>query len=95
MVIYSQLFVFFPSGDWRNVVKINENISLLFVAYQLLLFASSILTPATIFLLITGALNTAFPDIDLMRSLAINTVPIVVFLLCCFFCDSRWQVRLF
>jgi chitin synthase len=84
--------VSFLVGDWRNVVKLNENISLLYIAYQMLLFCSSLLTPATIFLLITGALNTAFPALDLMASLAINTVPIALFLLACFFCDSKWQV---
>ncbi|XP_053386095.1 chitin synthase chs-2-like isoform X2 [Mercenaria mercenaria] len=81
-------------GDWRNVVKLNENISLLYISYQLLLFCSSLLTPATVFLLVTGALNTAFPALDLMKSLLINAIPIALFLLACFFCDSKWQLRL-
>ena len=67
--------------------------SLLYMAYQLLLFCSSLLTPATIFLLITGALNTAFPAFDLMKSLLVNAIPIGLFLLSCFFLESKWQVR--
>ncbi|WAR10040.1 CHS2-like protein [Mya arenaria] len=65
-------------GDWRNIVKINENMSLLYMAYQLLLFCSSLLTPATVFLLITGALNTAFPAFDLINSLVCNAVPMML-----------------
>lgn len=80
-------------GDWRNVVKVNENISLLFMAYQLLLFCSSLLTPATVFLLITGALNTAFPDLDLIKSLLINAIPVGLFLVACFYLDTKWQLR--
>jgi len=61
--------------------------------FQLLLFCSSLLTPATIFLLITGALNTAFPAFDLINSLVVNAVPVGLFMLTCFFCESKWQVR--
>lgn len=46
--------------SWRVLIKKNENFSALYVLYQLLLFVSSLLTPATIFLLIVGAFNTAF-----------------------------------
>ncbi|XP_052813937.1 chitin synthase chs-2-like [Mya arenaria] len=81
-------------GDWRNIVKINENMSLLYMAYQLLLFCSSLLTPATVFLLITGALNTAFPAFDLINSLVCNAVPVGLFMAACFFCESKWQMML-
>ena len=80
------------TDDWRNVVNLNENISFLYIAYQMLLFCSSILTPATIFLLIVGAMNTAFPGLDLIQSLVINAIPVGLFLVTCFYCSSQWQV---
>lgn len=79
--------------DWRNVISINENISFLYILYQGLLFLSSLVTPGTIFLLIVGALNSAF-RIDLITSFMINIVPLLFFLLSCFLFESKWQVRL-
>ncbi|KAK3589761.1 hypothetical protein CHS0354_021089 [Potamilus streckersoni] len=81
-------------GDWRNIIKINENFSFLYMVYQLLLFASSLVTPATIFLLITGSINAAFPALDLIDSLIINSVPVAIFLAACFFLSSEWQLNL-
>lgn len=80
-------------GDWKNVMRLNENISGLYIAYQLLLFLSSMVTPATIFLLVVGALNSAF-QIDLITSLCINLVPLLLFLISCFTVQSKWQVRM-
>jgi len=75
------------------MIKINENMSVLYMAYQLLLFVSSMLTPATIFLLIVGAINTAFQEIDLMEALFINLAPVVIFLVICLTARSKIQVR--
>ena len=79
--------------SWRMMIKINENMSVLYMAYQLLLFVSSMLTPATIFLLIVGAINTAFQEIDLMQALFINLAPVVIFLVICLTARSKIQVR--
>ncbi|XP_046338374.2 chitin synthase chs-2-like isoform X1 [Haliotis rufescens] len=79
--------------EWRSIIKLNENVSALYMAYQLLLFVSSLLTPGTIFLLIVGAINTAFPELDLLDSLICNMVPIGIFLLVCFCCKSNVQLK--
>ncbi|XP_033728584.1 chitin synthase chs-2-like isoform X2 [Pecten maximus] len=79
--------------DWRNVISINENVSGLYMLYQLLLFISSLVTPGTIFLLIIGALNSAF-RIDLVTSLLINLAPVILFLIGCFVLKPKWQLRL-
>ena len=43
--------------SWKRTVKLNDNISRLYMLYQALIFASSILGPATIVLMLTGAFN--------------------------------------
>lgn len=43
--------------SWRSTVKKNSSLSMLYILYQLLIFVSSILGPATIILLIAGALQ--------------------------------------
>jgi chitin synthase len=75
------------------MIKINENMSVLYMAYQLLLFLSSLLTPGTIFLLIVGAINTAFQEIDLMQALFLNLAPIIIFLIVCLTARSKVQVK--
>ena len=42
--------------SWRSTVKVNENISLLYIVYQATLFIAAILGTGTIFLMIVGAL---------------------------------------
>ena len=42
--------------SWRSTVKINENVSSLYIIYQAVLFVASILGTGTIFLMIVGAL---------------------------------------
>ena len=53
---------------------------------------SSILTPGTIFLLILGAINTAYPTLPLYGAMLVNLVPIVVFIILCFSASSDIQV---
>lgn len=76
------------------MTKKNENISLLYIAYQFAMMASSILTPGTIFIMIVGAVNTAYPEIPLFGSLFINVVPVAIFSLLVFFAKSSTQVGL-
>ena len=53
---------------------------------------SSILTPGTIFLLILGAINMAYPSIDLWVALIINLLPVTVMVVLCFISTSQVQV---
>lgn len=80
-------------GDWKNVIRLNDNISFLYIIYQLLLFISSIITPGTIFLLIVGALNSAF-KLNLLTSLFVNLTPVLLYLIACFVATSKWQVNI-
>lgn len=79
--------------DYKNVKRRNPDISMLYIAYQTLLMVSSILTPGTIFLMIIGAINLAFPALNLYWCLLINIIPIVIFLLLIFFAKSDTQVK--
>ena len=55
---------------------------------------SSILTPGTIFLLILGAINLAYPRIDLWVALVLNIIPIAIMVLLCFISKSEVQVNM-
>jgi hypothetical protein len=47
-------------GDWKNTVRLNDNISTPYVLYQFLLLVSTILGPATVLLMMAGAFTVVF-----------------------------------
>ena len=80
--------------SWKTVTKKNEDISLLYIAYQTAMMVSSILTPGTIFMLVVGAITSAYPEIPLFGSLILNLIPVGIFLLLVFTAKSNTQVRM-
>jgi len=58
----------------------------------MMLMVSTILTPGTIFLMILGAINMAYPQLSLYWALVLNLVPIAVFILLCFVSKPDIQV---
>lgn len=78
-------------GDYKRTIKINDNISLLYIFYQSMLMGGTILGPGTIFLMLVGAFVAAF-KIDNWTSFHYNIVPILFFMLICFTCKPNIQV---
>ncbi|KAJ6636552.1 Chitin synthase chs-2 [Pseudolycoriella hygida] len=78
-------------GDYKRTVKINDNISLLYIFYQTMLIGGTILGPGTIFLMLVGAFVAAF-KIDNWTSFHYNIIPILFFMVVCFTCKSNIQV---
>ena len=78
--------------DWKNVTARNNDISMLYIAYQMLLMVSSILTPGTIFLLILGAISLAYPELPLYGSMLLNLIPVALFILLTFVAKGNHQV---
>ncbi|XP_052079732.1 chitin synthase chs-2-like isoform X2 [Mytilus californianus] len=78
--------------DCRATVTQNQSISTLYMAYQLFLFISSLLTPGTIFLMIVGAIIVGFPSVPPWLSLILNLIPVGLFMLSCIFTKSETQL---
>lgn len=78
-------------SDSKRTIKINDNISLLYIFYQSLLMGGTILGPGTIFLMLVGAFVAAF-KIDNWTSFHYNIVPILFFMLICFTCKADVQL---
>ncbi|CAD6197537.1 unnamed protein product [Caenorhabditis auriculariae] len=68
--------------DYKNVVSVNESISIWYIVYQLVMLISSILGPGTIFLMVVGAISISF-GIDTVWSLLIVTIPVTFFCIVC------------
>lgn len=60
--------------------------------YETALMVCLLLTPGTIFLLIIGAINVAFPGIPLYGALIFNLIPVGVFILVCLYTQVKTQV---
>uniref|UniRef100_A0A336MER8 chitin synthase n=1 Tax=Culicoides sonorensis TaxID=179676 RepID=A0A336MER8_CULSO len=77
--------------DSKRTIKVNDNISLLYIFYQSMLMGGTILGPGTIFLMLVGAFVAAF-KIDNWTSFYYNIVPILMFMLICFTCKASIQL---
>ncbi|XP_073941848.1 hyaluronan synthase-like protein kkv isoform X4 [Choristoneura fumiferana] len=77
--------------DYKHTIKINDNISSPYIAYQMMLMGGTILGPGTIFLMLVGAFVAAF-RIDNWTSFEYNLYPILLFMLVCFTMKSEIQL---
>ncbi|NP_001245291.1 chitin synthase A [Bombyx mori] len=76
--------------DYKHTIKINDNISSPYIAYQMMLMGGTILGPGTIFLMLVGAFVAAF-RIDNWTSFEYNLYPIMLFMFVCFTMKSEYQ----
>nr|ACA50098.1 chitin synthase 1 [Ectropis obliqua] len=78
-------------ADYKHTIKINDNISSPYIAYQMMLMGGTILGPGTIFLMLVGAFVAAF-RIDNWTSFEYNLYPILIFMFVCFTMKSDYQL---
>ncbi|XP_046355616.2 chitin synthase chs-1-like [Haliotis rufescens] len=78
--------------SWKTTTRNNSDICILYIIYQLGLFASSVVTPGTIFMLIVGAISSSFQAITLTTSFLINLAPLIIFVILCFKTSTKIQL---
>ncbi|VDK53649.1 unnamed protein product [Anisakis simplex] len=78
--------------DYKNVVTVNESISIWYIIYQCVMFVSSVLGPGTIFLMIVGAISISF-NIDTILALIVVTLPMALFCTMCLVGKPEKQVH--
>ena len=79
-------------SSWRQTVVMNDNFSLPYVAYQMVLLISTLLGPATIIMMIAGAYNAVF-HIDLIQAYFLSMAPPAFFLAVCLTCKTETQIN--
>ena len=79
--------------DYKKTIAINDNISLPYIWYQVMLMTGTIIGPGTIFLMLVGAFVAAF-KISNWLSFYYNLIPIVTYVIVCLVCKSSWQLLL-
>lgn len=78
-------------GDWKNTVRLNDNISTPYVLYQFLLLVSTVLGPATVLLMMAGAFTVVFKT-TIIESYAISLIPAIFFIVICIFTKPTTQI---
>ncbi|CAI4232245.1 unnamed protein product [Auanema sp. JU1783] len=77
--------------DYKNVVSVNESISIWYIIYQVVMLISSILGPGTIFLMIVGAISISF-KIDTNWALLVVFLPVSIFCIVCLVAKPETQL---
>ncbi|KAF5283180.1 hypothetical protein FQR65_LT02692 [Abscondita terminalis] len=78
-------------NNYKSTVKNNQDISLLYIIYQVVLMIGSVLGPGTIFLMLVGAFVAAF-QLDQWSSFLWNIIPILFYLIVCSLFNSKVQL---
>lgn len=78
-------------ADAAVIVKKNNSISTPYIFYQAMLMVGTIIGPGTIFLMMVGALVSVF-NTDIWTSFLWNFVPLLGFMLVCYFAKQKYQV---
>ena len=78
-------------GGWKHTVRVNDNISLLFILYQFAILVSTILGPATILFMMAGAYTIVFKT-TVIESFLIGIVPALGFIFICFYAKPATQM---
>eukprot|EP00095_Tigriopus_kingsejongensis_P011454 maker-scaffold271_size230452-snap-gene-0.8 protein:Tk11454 transcript:maker-scaffold271_size230452-snap-gene-0.8-mRNA-1 annotation:"isoform b" len=78
-------------GDWRRVINNNDDISIFYILYQIMMMIGTVLGPGSIFLMLVGACGVAF-SLATWTSFVINLVPMIIFILVCLLAKSDTQI---
>ncbi|CEF71032.1 Chitin synthase family-containing protein [Strongyloides ratti] len=79
--------------DYKNVVSVNESISIWYIIYQCIMLVSSILGPGSIFLMVVGAISISF-NIDMTLALIVVAIPVGLFSIACLTLPQEKQLLL-
>lgn len=77
--------------SWRTTSNLTNNISLLYICYQVLLMIIILLAPGTVFLVLVIAITNYF-SFDFWISTTINVIPILILVVTCFFAKNDKKV---
>ena len=78
--------------DYKRVVRNNDDISIFYIFYQILLMVGTVIGPGSIILMLSGAFSMAFSLTDTMGML-VSLCPVILFVAVCFTCKSDTQLR--
>lgn len=79
-------------SDYHRTVMVNDNISYLYMMYQAVVMGASLLAPATVILMVAGAIHVVVGGSLYWLWLAFSVGAAVFYMLVCFKCKAESQV---
>lgn len=78
-------------GDYKRVINNNNDMSIFYILYQMMMMIGTVLGPGSIFIMLAGSFSTAF-EIGDGTSFLIHMVPLTLFVICCLTCKTDTQI---
>ncbi len=80
-------------NDYKNITRTNDNISYIYIIYQLIITVSTFIGPATIVLAIATAFKAVFA-IDISYAYLLSIIPVAFFIIVTFICKANTQLMI-
>ena len=78
-------------GDYKRVIKNNNDMSIFYILYQVIILIFTLTGPGMIFIMLIGTTGTII-GVDSTISLIINAIPLLTFIIVCFFAKADSQI---
>jgi chitin synthase len=63
-------------GDYKRVIRNNDDISIFYIVYQIMMLIGTVLGPGSIFIMLAGSFGAAF-GLDNWTSFLLNLIPLM------------------
>ena len=78
-------------GDYKRVIKNNNDMSIFYILYQVIVLIFALTGPGMTFIMLIG-ITESIIGVDSTISLIINTIPLLMFITVCFFAKADSQI---
>ena len=78
-------------GDYKRVIKNNNDMSIFYILYQVIILIFTLTGPGMIFIMLIGTTESII-GVDSTISLIINAIPLLMFIIVCFFAKADSQI---
>ena len=78
-------------GDYKRVIKNNNDMSIFYILYQVIILIFTLTGPGMIFIMLIGTTGSII-GVDSTISLIINAIPLLMFIIVCFFAKADSQI---
>ena len=80
-------------ADYKRVIKNNNNMSIFYILYQVIILIFTLTGPGSIFIMLIGSFESTF-GVENHISIIINAIPLILFIIVCLVGKSDTQIIL-
>ena len=80
-------------ADYKRVIRNNNNMSIFYIFYQLIILIFTMTGPGMIFIMLVGSFQSTF-GVENHVSIIVNAIPLIIFVIVCLVGKSDTQIML-